>query len=299
MDIISLVDKNSLENSLKKEYVMPDEWNKKILNFNELLNVVSSILGQLNPIFVTMPLFCYVINLVIGYVSEDNIVKRINKIEKKLITKKIDLQEFKNKIMELSEHNEYIVRKHLINVILNSVPETVDIYIEVIIDLIMKQETSIYEELCEILDNLNSNDTELLCMIKQYQRKGVRTKYNSHYLNENNQITKENSEQKREGIIRFENRNIFLKDNTIFWEDFSETYDLYSSEMGFPLLIETEDEHSEQKSIKWAFLIRSFIKLERLGILQMDYITTVGTINPLNVERFHLSLFGKKLLEYV
>ena len=299
MDIISLVNKNSLENSLKKEYVMPDEWNKKILNFNELLNVVSSILGQLNPIFVTMPLFCYVINLVIGYVSEDNIVKRINKIEKKLITKKIDLQEFKNKIMELSEHNEYIVRKHLINVILNSVPETVDIYIEVIIDLIMKQETSIYEELCEILDNLNSNDTELLCMIKQYQRKGVRTKYNSHYLNENNQITKENSEQKREGIIRFENRNIFLKDNTIFWEDFSETYDLYSSEMGFPLLIETEDEHSEQKSIKWAFLIRSFIKLERLGILQMDYITTVGTINPLNVERFHLSLFGKKLLEYV
>lgn len=54
-----------------------------------------------------------------------------------------------------------------------------------------------------------------------------------------------------------------------------------------------------EKTMNWAFYVRSFIKLDRLGVLQLDYYSTLGTVNSLNIERFHVTLFGEKLLEYI
>lgn len=67
---------------------------------------------------------------------------------------------------------------NLNNILLSCIPETVDLYIEVLIDLIMQQDNNNYEELCEIINKLNVNDIKLLKMIKQYQNNGIREYYN-------------------------------------------------------------------------------------------------------------------------
>ena len=40
-----------------------------------------------------------------------------------------------------------------------------------------------------------------------------------------------------------------------------------------------------------------FIKLQNLGILELDYINTTENINSLNVERLHITLFYNELLK--
>lgn len=42
---------------------------------------------------------------------------------------------------------------------------------------------------------------------------------------------------------------------------------------------------------------KSFIKLQNLGILELDYINTTENINSLNVERLHITLFYNELLK--
>ena len=41
------------------------------------------------------------------------------------------------------------------------------------------------------------------------------------------------------------------------------------------------------------------MKLNDLGVLQVDYLVTVGTANNLNIDRFHITLLGKRILTYV
>ena len=53
-----------------------------------------------------------------------------------------------------------------------AIPENVDIYIELIIDFIMKKEYDEKEALCEIVNMLNKKDIQLLQMIKEYRNNG-------------------------------------------------------------------------------------------------------------------------------
>ena len=53
------------------------------------------------------------------------------------------------------------------------------------------------------------------------------------------------------------------------------------------------------KSKEWAYIGKSIIKLQNLGIIELDYINTTGNINSLNVERFHITLFGNEMLKYI
>jgi glycosyltransferase involved in cell wall biosynthesis len=97
--------------------------------------------------------------------------------------------------------------------------------------------------------------------------------------------------------VLFDER-IKMGEDTIFWKDFMKTYELDCPELGFTLLYEAINENGE-RSMHWAYWARSFLKLERLGIIQLDQINTVGTINSLNIDRFHITLFGLKLLTYI
>ena len=58
-----------------------------------------------------------------------------------------------------------------------------------------------------------------------------------------------------------------------------------------------EDDGSE--TMNWAYIVRSFVKLNNLGVIVSDYTTTVGTTSNLNIDRFHITLFGELILEYV
>lgn len=292
---------------------MKKEKENNILVVTDGIDAVSNILSYVNPVFSVIPLITFGITRIIGYVSEQNIIKRINKLEEQLKSKKISLEDFKNKINQLTEHNEYIVRNNLNNILLNCIPETVDIYISILIDLIMNQEHSIYEELCEIVSQLNQSDIKLLKMIQEYKQTGVRKYFKLNEQNEkqrieyNRKIDQENLEIKKYNetskikkieLSKWVDRSVKVGENTIFWKDFAETYNLSIPEMGLALLYEGTNEDNGACT-DWAYLVKSFLKLEKLGIIQMDYINTPGTISSLNVERFHITLFGEKLLEYV
>lgn len=228
-----------------------------------------------------------------------------------MVKNKIDVDEFKKRIFELNEHDRYVVSKNLNIILQECIPETVETYIEVLIDLIMNQDGNIYEEICEIISQLNKSDIILLKMIIQYKKRGTREFFEKSIENTKKieqDIEIKNSEiegynNKTHGIkkLKFEkwhDRDIKCNTDTIFWRDFAKTFDLETPEMGLALIYQTVNENNEL-SMEWAFNIRAFLKLANLGLIAVDYVTTVGTSSNLNVDRFHITLFGQKLLYYI
>lgn len=288
---------------------------------------VDAIASACSPFFsplAAVPLITYGINRVLGLMDPNDILKRIKRLEKKLQLKKITIEKFKKKINKLNEHDRYVFSKNLNNILINCIPEITDIYISILIDMIMtEKEKDSKEEICEIISQLNKNDLITLQMIKEYRKNGSRDYYyqnikkqkiieeNNKKIREENKMQELKNEQIREenkkGKIKkleklmlpeYHDRNLRIEDKTIFWKDFIKTFNLEVQEMGLPLLFETIDEKNNT-SMDWAYIIRSFIKLESLGILNFDYLTTLGTSNNLNIDRFHISIFGEILLEYI
>lgn len=295
-----------MKKEISDEIILKDDTINKIKNVGEIVNAGAGILSSVNPAFSLIPIFVYAVNWTFGLASPEYIIKRLNKINEKLIKRKISIDDFKKEVLNLSEHNEYIVLNHLRNILLTAIPETVDIYIELIIDFIMKKEYDEKETLCEIVNLLNKKDIQLLHMIEEYKDNGDREYYDKN--TEKAQKEKIENEKKDRsdktpylGLkkIRWVDRNVVIDNSsTIFWKDFEKYYELQTGEMGFILLGETMDEEGN-KSKEWAYLGKSFIKLQNLGILELDYINTTGNINSLNVERFHITLFGNELLKYI
>ena len=156
------------------------------------IDSTANVLSLIHPVFAGLTIITFVIKQIINYASADDIVKRINKIERQLNDKKIDMEEFKEKITNLTEHNMYVARNNLSNILLNCNPDTVDIYISIWIDLIMNDTNSTNEDLCEILSDLNKNDLLLLEMIKTFMKYGEKRYYISSEIIKRNRVEKEN-----------------------------------------------------------------------------------------------------------
>lgn len=276
------------------------------------IDAISNLLSVFIPAFAGVPLIVFAVNRVYGIMCPDDIIKRIKKIEKKLMNDKISVDEFKKKLEKFTEHDKYLFLNNLNRILIECIPETLDAYISIFIDMVMKDKSrNKYEELCEIISQLNVNDFNTLSMIKDYLKSGTREKYNQKelekkednlkILEENRKIeedNKNNVEYKKLTKKRFYDRNIIIGERTVFWKDFMDAFDLETPEMVFLLLFETIDEN-DNKSIDWAYITKSFIKLERLGIICLDNMSTLGTTNNMNIDRFHISLFGEMLLEYI
>jgi hypothetical protein len=99
---------------------------------------------------------------------------------------------------------------------------------------------------------------------------------------------------------------IYPNGNTIFWKHFISfvlnTQEPIVRDMGLlynrELFVKTED-GTQSKSIMLSYIPRSIIKLQSLGVLQYDFITTLGTSSPTYIDRFHITFFGQKILEYI
>lgn len=95
------------------------------------------------------------------------------------------------------------------------------------------------------------------------------------------------------------------EDNTIFWSDFIKMLHLEITATDMSAFLnkrftqKAPDGTLEEDITEFAYIARSIIKLQNLGVLQCDFITTLGTISPNNIERFHITFFGQKLLEYI
>lgn len=290
--------------------IILEKRNNKSVAILDGIDSTTNVLSLIHPAFAGLTIITFVIKQIINYVSADDLVKRINKIEKQLNNEKISMEEFRKKITNLTEHNMYVARNNLRNILLNCIPDTVDIYISIWIDLIMNDTNSTNEDLCEILSELNKHDLLLLEMIKSFMKYGEKKYYISSELAKRNRLEEErrNNEEikeynsKTKGIKKldfsFSDRDMRIGNKTIFWKDFSEYYNINVGEMGYMILDKGINENGE-KTMSWAFYVRSFIKLDKLGVVQLDYYSTLGTVNSLNIERFHITLFGEKLLQYI
>lgn len=290
----------------------------KIQNINDGISAGSGIVSLAVPEFVATPLIVFAVNRILGLISDEDIIKRLKKIEKQLETKKISKEDFKNKIIDLSEHKKYFSTTVLENIIKNCIPETVDIYISLFIDYIMQEKCEVKEELCEIISSLNKHDLDLIKYIKKYLRDGEGSNYKQEIkrleesdkrnaeIEMKNKIIEEENKNNPEKISKltifpFRDRSIILDEKrTIFWNDFS----IYCGfpnpiPLNFTMLYEYYDKNTTADYSDWIFYGKSFIKLERIGILQLDYKSTLGTINSLDISRFHITILGLVLLEYI
>ena len=255
--------------------------NEKMEIVSEGVNSVSGVLSSFNPLFATLPMIIFAVKRVFGLIQPEDIIKRIKIIEKKLERDKISIEDFKEKVNNLCEHDRYVFSNNLNNIIIDCIPETVDIYISILIDMIMNdKEKDKREELCDIIKQLNVNDLNALKMINKYKDNGVRDCYNER-VNE---------------LRKLDNQSLlFYNNETIFWEDFSNTFHLNVSNLEIPILFRETSEKTED----FSFLIKSFIKLEKLGVLIIRWCTTVMSSTALNIDSIETSMFGDMLLRYV
>ena len=282
---------------------------KNIDEITEGVDAVSGVLSILNPAFTTIPLITFVIRRVCGLISNEDIVKRINKIEKQLERSKITIDEFKEKISTMNEHKRYFASNSLNDIILKAIPETVDIYIKLFVEYIMDKECDEKEILCEIVSNLNKNDMETLKLIKRFiltgnkeefckralkrkeeelERKKEKMEIQEYNANENNKVKKLD--------LDFEDRNLIFENITIFWKDFCAFCNYPQVPLNYYSLspIRVRNEIYECSSIAI-----SLQKAERLGIIQLDYLSTLYTISSQNIDRFHINSIGNKIIEYI
>jgi len=101
-------------------------------------------------------------------------------------------------------------------------------------------------------------------------------------------------------------RNMIDKNGyTIMWTDFANLYGIPETIKDMSYLLNHElikrnlDNGQEEKTISLSYIARSIIKLQSLGVLQCDFVTTSGTTSPNYIDRFHVTFFGQKLLEYI
>ncbi|MBQ7668929.1 MAG: hypothetical protein IJS47_06345 [Clostridia bacterium] len=62
-------------------------------------------------------------------------------------------------------------------------------------------------------------------------------------------------------------------------------------------MLNSEYKISGKSTFDIMYLGLSIIKLERLGILQTEFLLTLGTSSPNNIDRIHITLLGQKILE--
>ena len=98
---------------------------------------------------------------------------------------------------------------------------------------------------------------------------------------------------------RRHDRNVIFGENTIFWKDFTNYFHLVNvDDMGLILNQLGKNENGEEV-YDWTYLIRSMLKFQSNGVVQLEFVSSLGTISQNNINRFHITLFGQKLLEYI
>lgn len=98
---------------------------------------------------------------------------------------------------------------------------------------------------------------------------------------------------------RWQDRNVIYGENTIFWKDFTKFFNMINIDDMGRILNQTAVDRDGNENMEWAYLMRSLLKFQNLGVVQVEFRATVGTISANHVERFHITLFGQRLLKYI
>lgn len=232
---------------------------------------VASVASMLNPAFLLIPITSGVYNEVCGWMDAKSTEKRLHQLEVALQELGISIDSFREGVDKLEEHDQYVARNNIKHLCVSALPEVTDMLIDSIIDYIMNDEQphEMQEEILEILRDFNANDIQLMGLIKNYREKQLENdkkvmpitwdEFANHCLGISNSTPIDAAE---------------LMDNRIVAEDGSEEY-------------------------KFAYYVRSLLKMQRLGVVNIYVPTTLGNISQNSIEKFAVTVFGEKLLEHI
>lgn len=257
---------------------------------------IASVFSLINPAFLAIPVISSVTNELFAYFDAKSIEKRLKGLQDELIKQNIRIEDFAQRISELTEHERYVVRNNIRHLCLSAQPETTDMLNKAIIEYIMNESFGLAEHACEILQQCNSDDIFFLKFVKNFLMNKPKDEYRRL---KDSALANENSGGFQDRIV------LFGEDTTVIWKDFVEPLHLKSFEhdlgafLSIPFQAELNGEALGGEITYLAQFAKSIVKLQNLSVLQCEYHTTLGTISLGNIERFHITLFGKKLLEYI
>lgn len=229
-----------------------------------------------------------------------------------------------NAISSLSEHNYFTLRRDLRYLFTDAQPELLDPLIDTIIEFIYgdkeddnngkstdhqsvesesKDVRSMSEEVLEILTSFNAHDIDLLRAIKQFQKKGDQSE-KKKLIQKAKENEKSQTEYRDMSTLSFpskyNDRIIIRGENTIIWKDFTMYLGLSAEKSPFERLLTEYPVNQERKPVlDYAYLARSIVKLQNLGLFETDVQSTLGIISTLNIERIHITVFGKEIMRHI
>ena len=244
-----------------------------------------------------------------SYFDTQLIDRRLKIFEETIYQRHIDIADFKNKLLELStdEHKFYAVRNNLKYMFLSALPETVDVLNKSLIDFVMEDNYDMSEHACEIIRQLNSDDIYFLKLIISFQKEGKRD-----YQLKVTQEAQKTVKNQQDSLVKAEttstgykrkywvDRNVQFSQNTVFWIDFAQFSGLSKNVTDPGILLNSYCSDKDGNTvIDWAYMIRSITKLQSIGVLTCEIKVTIGTSSLSNIDRFHLTFFGQKILSYL
>ena len=272
---------------MKKEHI------KTALN---IASPVASVGSVLLPPLLVVPIIASVYSELCSYWDSNSIIKRFQSLQDEVEKQGILLEDFAKRISELEEHEQYVFRNNIKHLCLTAQPETTDMLNKAIIECVMSESFGLAEHACEILQQCNSDDILFLKMVKDFQMNRPKDEYK--------RTMKEAKANNNSG--GFQDRIVlFGEDTTIIWKDFIKPLRVKSLEhdlgafLSIPFRAEQNGKVLDGEITYLAQFAKSIVKLQNLSVLQCEYRATLGTISPGNIECFHVTLFGKKLLEYI
>jgi len=256
-----------------------------------------------------------------NYLDARLIDQRLKTLEETIFQQRIDIIDFQNRLMGLvdNEHKFYAVRNNIKHMCLSALPETVDILNVALIEMVMNDEYDMAEHACEVIQQLNANDIHFLKMVETHQESGPdvfkqntinKAKQNSESIvaDDKNKSENENVSVDKDKSVKFQkrtllDRNISFGNNTIFWLDFILAYRLPPNINDAGLLLNTalvqRKETGDITTYEWSYIVQSMVKLQNLGVIVCEYKMTLGISSTLNIDRFHVTFLGQKIISYV
>jgi len=214
-------------------------------------------------------------------------------IEKHLGNYNLSIDEFRDKLENAKERDYYIVRNTFKHLVMSAQTETVSALCRAMVDYTLGVKQDINQIACETISSLNSHDMKVLLRIKKLL---ASTEYNQKI----EALLQKASEDTGSGQMR--DRNMIINGRTIFWEDFAIKYQNPKGEIKtLPADIAIKFDAIVEKIPAYtpALDVTSLIKMESLGVVETEHITTAGSTSRLNITRFFVTLLGEKILEFI
>lgn len=225
----------------------------------------------------------------IGYLN-----KRIDSLAAEIEKQGQTQKDFMCRLAEFiaDEHGYFELKKAMKGLCTEAIPEATPILNKSIIEMISKKNISMQELIIESVLQLNANDIITLKEIKNFLL------HPCTY-----QLELEYKKHKESNDIRMRDRNVIYEGKTILWKDFchylnmGKSLENISCILSQKVCVQREDNGEVIETEMFSYLGLSMIKLIRLGFIQADYYTRMGTSGSNDIERFHITLLGEEVMK--